>query len=119
MKKYIFTESQIKSVINKTISEQTDEMNFKKAVQCFLNKLYKTNISVDGRHGEKTSNLISKLQSSRGVYPIDGVWGPDTYDKLTPKEVEVFEACRSEHGDIIDKGIHGLKQVGKKISSMF
>jgi hypothetical protein len=119
MKKYIFTESQIKSVINTTISEQTNEMNLKKAVQCFLNKLYGTNIKVDGYHGDATENLISKLQSSKKVYPVDGVWGPDTVSKLNPKERELFDDCISEYGDIIDKGIHGLKQVGKKISNMF
>lgn len=119
MKKYIFTESQLKSVIKTQINEQTEELNIKKAVQCFLNKLYKTNISVDGLHGSETENLIKKLQTSRGVYPVDGVWGPDTYKKLKPNEVEMFEDCRSEHGDIVDKAAHGLKKVGKKISSMF
>lgn len=119
MKKYIFTESQLKNVIKNQISEQTEELNFKKGVQCFLNKLYKTNITVDGLHGLKTENLVKKLQTSRGVYPVDGVWGPDTYKKLKPNEIEMFEDCISEHGDIVDKAVHGLKKVGKKISNMF
>jgi hypothetical protein len=119
MKKYIFTESQLKNIIKTQINEQTEEMNFKKAVQCFLNKLYKTNISVDGYHGEKTEILIKKLQTSRGVWPVDGIWGPDTYNKLKPNEIEVLESCVSEYGDIVDKAAYGLKKVGKKISNMF
>lgn len=119
MKKYIFTEGQIKNIIKTQINEQTEELNFNKAVQCFLNKLYKTNIAIDGDHGPKTEPLIKKLQTSRGVWPVDGVWGLDTYKKLKPNEVEMFEDCRSEYGDIVDKAAHGLKQVGKKISNMF
>lgn len=109
----------MKSIVINQINEQTEELNFKKAVQCFLNKLYKTNISVDGLHGSKTENLIKKLQTSRSVWPVDGVWGPDTYKKLKPNEIEMFEDCVSEHGDIVDKAAHGLKKVGKKISNMF
>jgi len=119
MKKYIFTESQIKSVIDRTISEQTQDLNWKKGVQCFLNKLYKAQLPIDGLHGEQTAKLITKLQTTKGVYPTDGVWGPDTRNKLSKQEVDMLDDCMSEYGDIMDKGIHGLKQMGKKLSSMF
>jgi hypothetical protein len=118
MKKYIFTESQVKNIIKTQINEQTEEMNLNKAVQCFLNKLYKTNLVVDGDHGPKTENLIKKLQTSRGVWPVDGVWGSNTYDKLKPNEIAIYRDCRSEYGDIVDKAAHGLRKIGNKISSM-
>ena len=41
MKKYIFTEGQVKKILDnvveeKLITEQTEQLNFKKTIQCFL-----------------------------------------------------------------------------------
>jgi hypothetical protein len=114
MKKYIFTESQVKKILDgvmeeKMLTEQTDELNAKKAIQCFLNKVLGTNLEVDGLHGESTSKAIEKFQSkinSRQKYggvDVDGVWGYNTGSSLTEKEKQIMRDCRSEHGDLIDK----------------
>ena len=108
VRKILFTESQVKKVLKKLISEQSDEINKKKAIQCFLNKRFKINLDVDGRHGEETSKAISKFQSLKTVYPVDGVWGSDTEKKLNKKERVVFDECVNEFSDFIDKGLRFL-----------
>jgi hypothetical protein len=108
MKKYIFTESQIKKVIDQTITEQTIEIDAKKAVQCFLNKVMKPspNLAVDGSHGTATRNTIAKFQYSRRNVLNDGIWGPSTWDSLDDKEKAIFRDCVSETGDLGDKIFH-------------
>ena len=59
MKKYIFTESQVKRIMDgvveeQLLTEQTSELNAKKAIQCFLNKVIGSKLEVDGLHGEGT-----------------------------------------------------------------
>ncbi|MDA8940790.1 peptidoglycan-binding protein [bacterium] len=113
MKKYIFTEGQVKKILDnvveeKLVTEQTSELNFKKAVQCFLNKTMGAKLKVDGLHGDGTRKAIENFQSKKKLYPVDGVWGPNTASKLTDKEVKIMKSCRSEHGDIIDKFLNWL-----------
>ena len=112
MKKYIFTESQIKKIINSQmagtqqtqINEQNYERNKIKAVQEFLNARLKTipkfkQLSIDGRTGRNstTEEAIMMYQGIIRVYPTDGVWGPDTEEKMPPKEKEVFDKMVSKH----------------------
>jgi hypothetical protein len=111
MKKYIFTENQIKNVIKMTINEQEEEIKLHKGVQCFLNKRFNANIAVDGDHGEETSKLIKKIQNIRKVYPVDGKWGSETRSKLTPQEIEMLDDCTASQGDFIDKGIRSLSKL--------
>jgi len=92
------------------INEQSEEMKLKKAVQCFLNKKgIKDNnnqpLKVDGLLGEKTEEALSKYQSKIGV-TSDGTWGPETYNKMPDKDVQIFKQCISDEGDFIDKGLH-------------
>ncbi|NBU82409.1 MAG: peptidoglycan-binding protein, partial [Flavobacteriaceae bacterium] len=92
------------------INEQSEEMKLKKAVQCFLNKKGikdKANqpLKVDGLLGEKTEEALSKYQSKIGV-TSDGTWGPETYNKMPDKDVQIFKQCISDEGDFIDKGLH-------------
>ena len=89
MKKYIFTESQIKKIIDNQINEQTEEQKFTIRIQRFLNEIFKNDktfkpLVVDGKTGpnSQTEAAISKLQSILKVYPADGVWGPDTEQAL-------------------------------------
>lgn len=114
MKKYIFTESQVKRIMDGVVEEQllteeTDMLNVKKAIQCFLNKVVGTKLVIDGLHGDATSQAISKFQTkvnSRKKYgdiDVDGVWGYSTYKSLSDSEIEIMKDCRSETGDIIDK----------------
>ena len=113
MKKYIFTEGQVKKILDnvveeKLITEQTEQLNFKKTIQCFLNKSMGAKLEVDGLHGDGTKVAISDFHSKKKIYPVDGVWGPDTASTLTSKEKEIMKSCKSKHGDIIDKFLSWL-----------
>ena len=108
MKKIIFTESQMKKILDNVIeeqllTEQTAELNAKKAIQCFLNKVVGSNLEVDGLHGDSTKDAITKFQSTKKYIDVDGVWGPSTASTLTDKEKRIMKDCKSQHGDLIDK----------------
>lgn len=110
MKKYIFTESQLKKVIETTITEQTAERDAKKAIQCFLNKVLKPSpkLTVDGLHGEKTADAIAEFQGTKDYIDADGVWGYSTAQSMTPQEKAIFRQCVSDTGDLGDKIFHFL-----------
>lgn len=110
MKKYIFTEEQVKRVIANTITEQTAERDAKKAIQCFLNKVLKPSpkLDVDGLHGDGTANAIAQFQSTKRHLDTDGVWGYSTSSSMTPQEKEIFRECVSQTGDLGDKIFHFL-----------
>ena len=114
MKKYIFTESQVKRIMDgvveeQLLTEQTAELNAKKTIQCFLNKVVDgCNLAVDGLHGQGTEEAIRKFQDSKGVYPTDGIWGPVTGGRLSDSDKKIMSDCRSETGDIIDKFLNWL-----------
>ena len=108
MKKYIFTESQIKKILDNVveeqlITEQTAEINAKKAIQCFLNKVVGSKLEIDGLHGDATSEAIAKFQRTKRGLDMDGVWGYSTGSSLNEKEKKIMRDCRSKHGDLIDK----------------
>ena len=98
----------MKKVVKQTISEQTADGNLKKAVQCFLGKVFKTEIQVDGMFGPETQNMVKKYQKAKGVYPLDGVWGPETSSKMNNKEKIAFKQCIADHGDFMDKILNYL-----------
>ncbi len=119
MKKYIFTESQVKRIMDEVVgeqllNEQTSELNAKKSIQCFLNKVVGSKLEVDGLHGDATSLAISKFQTkvnSRKKYgdiDVDGVWGYSTGTSLTDEEKKIMSDCRSETGDMIDKFLNWI-----------
>lgn len=85
------------------LKEQAPDFEEKKAIQCFLNKVVKTGLNVDGMHGKATEDAITKYQSMRKVYPADGVWGPETQKAMTKSDRLTMEECAREHGTIIDK----------------
>lgn len=90
------------------LKEQDESVNYKMAIQCFLNKKGITDdsgdkLKVDGFAGDKTEEAISKYQSKIHVYPSDGVFGPNTSKKMPPKDKEILKQCISDHGDFIDK----------------
>jgi len=120
-KKLIISESERETILgmhtsfknNGVILEQTEISNLNKAVQCFLNKKgIKDNkgksLAVDGLAGTSTQEALSKYQSTIGVYPADGVFGPNTSNKMPLKDKEIFKQCSSEHGDILDKVFNWL-----------
>ena len=85
------------------LNEETpmDEVEIKKAVQCFLNKVgYK--VKVDGMWGKESQAVLSQFQAKKGIND-DGYWGPETFESLTPKEKEIYSECKKEYGDFFDK----------------
>jgi peptidoglycan hydrolase-like protein with peptidoglycan-binding domain len=104
MKKYIFTESQIKRIIDNQVNEsvqlneQTDERDKLKSVQEFLNARLKNipkfiPLVIDGKtgHNSATESAIMMYQGMIGVYPTDGVWGPNTEAKMPSKEKQYLD----------------------------
>ena len=111
-KRFIITEEEKGDILSKygLVSEQNEPIEYKKAVQCFLNKKgYKDDskkpLFVNGKWGDKTEEALRKYQSKIGAN-TDGVWGPNTYNKMPKADVQIFKQCISDEGDIIDKGLH-------------
>lgn len=122
MKKIIISETQLKKVVDKVLNEQSDltNYNFNKAVQSFLIKKKITDsnnqpVKKDGSIGtlaknSKSAQAIAKYQSIIGVEP-DGVFGYDTMEKMKtkfPNDYKLWLQCKSEEGDLFDKGAHLL-----------
>jgi hypothetical protein len=110
------TESDLTRIVKRVIAEQ-EEGDYKRGIQCFLNKRgikddSGQSLKIDGLIGNypasKTAQAISNYQSKIGVYPADGVWGEDTMRKMPSKDKEMFKQCVSDYGDIFDKGAHWL-----------
>lgn len=98
MKKYVFTESQVKKVIDTVIKEQPEEWKFTIRVQKFLNHIFKNDktfkpLKVDGLTGRnsETAAAIEKLQRMIGHYPTDGIWGRQTADLLKEKRPDLYK----------------------------
>jgi murein L,D-transpeptidase YcbB/YkuD len=115
MKKIIrLTENDLTNIIKRVIEEQEVNINYNKAIQCFLvKKGIKDNsgqvLKIDGSIGKlpnsKSAQAIQKYQQKIGVTD-DGVWGNETKTKIPPSDLEIFKQCISDEGDIIDKGLH-------------
>lgn len=102
--KYILTESQLKKVINNQINEQSEERKFTIRVQKFLNEIFAKDktfeqLVVDGKTGpdSKTEAAIMKLQNLVNVYPTDGVWGPNTEEKMKEKRPDLYKIWESKY----------------------
>jgi len=120
MKKIIITESQLKKVIDRVLNEEDlTNYNFNNAVQLFLIKKKITDsnnqpVKKDGSIGRlpnsKSAQAIAKYQTIIGVEP-DGVFGYDTTEKMKtkfPNDYKLWLECKSEEGDLFDKGAHFL-----------
>jgi hypothetical protein len=95
------------------LNEQDEESNQTKAVQKFLNQKFKLGLSVDGQTGKgtKTSQGIAKYQTMLGVYPVDGIWGDNTYQKMPPADKQLFDKISSENDDIFDTMTNQLQNL--------
>jgi peptidoglycan hydrolase-like protein with peptidoglycan-binding domain len=82
------------------LREQSEEVKGTSQIQQFLNAKRITDdsgnsLEEDGLAGDSTSEAISKYQSSLGVYPADGVWGPDTMEKMPEEDKELLDSFGS------------------------
>ena len=103
------TEQDLQKIVVKVIKEQSEERNFVRAIQRFLNEKLKLNpkLEVDGRTGpnSKTAAAIEKYQRLIGV-PEDGEWGEQTMNKMPLTDKKRFKKLMAEEGDLIDKFVH-------------
>jgi peptidoglycan hydrolase-like protein with peptidoglycan-binding domain len=113
------TESQLKHVVDNLITEQTEEREFIKNIQRFLNykKIYGSKgkpLDIDGKTDHnltsQTAQAISKYQSIIKVYPADGVWGEETWNKMPKADKEKLEDIMAENGDIFDKFMNWISK---------
>lgn len=113
MKKIIFTESQIKSLVNNVIKEQSEERKFIMGGQKFLNIKYpKAKLKVDGLRGENSrTDLYTKAYQKSIGAPIDGIFGEQTYAKMSPADKKLWIQCQKDEnifntiGNAINRGI--------------
>jgi hypothetical protein len=111
MKKIIITEEQIKQIVNNLLMEEEDN-NFIKTVQEFLNTVLKLNppLIIDGLTGtgSKTEKAIMKYQQLIKVWPVDGIWGEDTMNKMPEKHKQYFEKIKQKNMSGFDKIINKI-----------
>lgn len=110
MKKIIrLTESDLTNIVKKVISEQTDERNFIKGVQKFLNTKG-AKLIIDGKTGpnSQTEKAIMNYQSKIGVDDVDGVWGPNTWEKMPPKDKSLLKDFVAKEGGVIDRFLNWI-----------
>lgn len=114
------TESDLTRIVERVINEQAADTNRKKAIQCFLNKKGVKDdkgqpLKIDGSIGNypnsKSAQAIAKYQTMIKVYPVDGVWGPETEKKMNVIDKKIFKDCQSEYGDMMDKIVGGISSV--------
>jgi murein L,D-transpeptidase YcbB/YkuD len=118
MKKTIrLTESDLTKIVKRVISEQTEERNFIKGVQQFLNakKITGDNkkpLTIDGKTdnnlSSQTAQAIERYQAMIGVYPTDGVWGPDTWDKMPVKDKTLLKNLIAKEGGLVDRFLNWI-----------
>jgi hypothetical protein len=119
-KRIVISEEEKKEILNKysinrdTIVEQTEDTDFIKAVQTFLNEKMKAGLTVDGRTGtnSKTWNAISDYQTKIGVIPADGTWGDETWAKMPPEDSKRLKQIMYDQESILGK-------ISTKFSNMF
>jgi len=107
MKKYIFTESQIKKIVDDQINEQNAERSFILRVQKFLNEIFAKDktfkpLVVDGKTGPNsaTEAAIMKLQSLiklPSYENVDGVWGSALEDAMKKNRPDLYKIWESKY----------------------
>jgi hypothetical protein len=99
MRKYILSENQVKKMIDKIMSEQTDIRETVASVQCFLNQVMSAKLVVDGKTGTNslTERALKTFQANKNKQgfniDVDGVWGYKTQQTLTPEEEKIWYSC--------------------------
>ena len=118
MKKIVrLTETDLERIVKRVINEQNETRSFIRAIQRFLidKKITGDNkkpLTVDGRTDNnltsQTAQAISKYQSMIGVYPADGVWEINTWEKMPKEDQKKLKKLMAEEGDIFDKFLHWM-----------
>jgi L-lactate utilization protein LutC len=104
------TESELAKVIGKVITEQSEERNMTRAIQKFLNQKMRAGLVEDGKTGRNsaTEEAISKYQSKIGVYPSDGTWGENTWNKMPERDKKLLKDLIAKEGGPIDTFLNWL-----------
>lgn len=104
------TEQDITNIVRKVINEQTEERNFIKAVQIFLNQKLNLKLVVDGRTGpnSETAKAIQRYQTSINVFPADGVWGHVTWSKMPEQDKKMLKDIIAKQGGLIDRFLNWI-----------
>jgi peptidoglycan hydrolase-like protein with peptidoglycan-binding domain len=113
MKKVIkLTESDLTKLVKRVITEQTEEREFIKGIQNFLNmkKITGDNkrpLVVDGKTDNnlmsQTAQAIAKYQKMIGASSTDGVWGEDTWSKMPGKDKNLLKNLIAKEGGMLDR----------------
>ena len=103
------TEGDLMNIVKRVISEQTENINFIKGIQNFLNTKG-AKLVVDGKTGRnsQTEKAIIKYQSKIGLYPADGVWGSNTWAKMPEQDKALLEKLIAKEGGIIDEFLNWI-----------
>lgn len=120
-KKITISESEKKSILNmhseykNILKEQSDgyERENVRAIQRFLNEKFKINLKVDGLTGpnSETSKAIERYQQYIGAYPIDGVWGEVTMNKMPKKDRQRLEDLIADEGGVVGQFINWVSKL--------
>ena len=84
------------------LSEQVEDNNLNKAIQCFLNKKNKIEIEVDGKIGPKTIDAIGDFIGYERTGDFETDWSK-AQSKMSEQDKKDFKDCVSKHGDLFDK----------------
>jgi hypothetical protein len=114
MKKIVrLTEQDLVRIVKRVITEQTEETKFTMAVQNFLNKKLGVKLVVDGKTGpnSQTDKAIAKYQSMIGLYPADGVWGFNTWEKMPQQDKKLLNDMIADQGGMLDRFINWVRSL--------
>lgn len=121
MKKVIkLTESDLKTIVERVISEQYDERQYIVAIQKFLNskKIYGDKnrpLVLDGRTDNnmmsQTAQAIAKFQKTLPNVEVDGIWGQETNNAMTQQDKKMLEKFLGEDLDVITRFTNWLSRL--------
>lgn len=118
MKKYIFTETQIKKMVDDVVNEQSEDLRSTvRTVQCFLNKVMNAKLQIDGLTGpnSETEKALKTFQTQKNKMgnniDVDGVWGYNTQKTLTPQEQQIWKNCLRQY-TITEGQLNELYKIG-------
>lgn len=111
------TENDLTNLVKRVISEQNMDRQFIRAIQRFLNNKKITGdnrqpLTVDGKtdinQTSQTSQAISRYQSSIGCRRPDGVWGEETWSKMSPQDRKQLQDLVADEGGLMDRFLNWI-----------